>query len=217
MAGKKIGLTRNEILEKTGLTGSGVFSEKLTELETCGFIRECHAFGKKSKDSLYQLMDPFVLFYHHFLKSKPKDPAFWSHQINTPAVNSWEGRAFEQVCLLHADQIRKRLGISGILTDVSSFTCQANPEAGIIGSQIDMVIWRADRTVNLLEMKFARNACLITKTVNQELRNKASDFFRVTGTKDAIHLTLVTPYGVVRNEYAGEIHSEITLADLMQD
>ena len=90
---KRSGLTRNEILKTSGIAGSGVFSSKLKELESCGFIREYHAFGKKSKESLYQLIDPYVLFYFHFQNKGPNDPHFWSHQLNTPSVNTWRGLA----------------------------------------------------------------------------------------------------------------------------
>ena len=48
------------------------------------------------------------------------------------------------------------------------------------------------------------------------LRKKAFDFVHVTKTRDAIHLTMVTPYGLVWNEYAGEIQSQITVEDLMK-
>ena len=214
LAKKKMGLTRNELLEETDLPGSGIFTQRLKELESCGFIREYHAFGKKNKDSLYQLMDPFVLFYHHFLKRKNSDTGFWSHQVNTPAVNAWEGLAFEQICLLHTEQIKKKLGISGVLTEVSSFVCKANPEEGIHGSQIDMVIWRADHIINLLEMKYASEPFTITKGIDEGLRRKRADFQRVTKPKEGIHLTMVTPYGLEWNAYAGNIQSQVTGEDL---
>ena len=216
LAGKRIGMTRNEILAKSGLTGSGMFSQKLKELESCGFIREYHAFGKKEKDSLYQLTDPFILFYYHFVQKQSGDPFFWSHQINTPAVNTWTGLAFEMLCLLHIQQMKNALGITGVLTSVSSFTCQADPEEGIEGSQIDLLIRRADRTINLFEMKYSRGPFVITKAVCEDIRKKAEDFVRKTKTRDAIHLTIVTPYGLSWNTYAGEIQSQITAADLFR-
>ena len=217
LAVKKKGLTRNEILKETGLIGSGVFTQRLKELESCGFIREYHAYGKKEKDSLYQLMDPFILFYHHFIRKKKDDPNYWSHQINTPAVNSWAGLAFEQLCLLHVEQIRKKLGITGILTDISSFTCKADPQKEVSGSQIDLLIQRADRTVNLIEMKYARGPYVITKSAYENLKKKERDFVAVTRTRDAIHLTMATPFGLVWNDYAGEIQSQIVAEDLFQD
>ena len=216
LSGKRSGMSRNEILEKSGLTGSGAFSQKLKELESCGFIREYHAYGKKEKDSLYQLTDPFILFYYHFVRNQPEDPFFWSHQVNTPAVNTWAGLAFEQLCLLHTEQMKSALGISGVLTKVSSFACQAEPEMGIRGSQIDLVIWRADRTINLFEMKYSRGPYVLTRAVSEDIRRKAEDFVRKTGTRDAIHLTMATPFGLVNNAYAGDIQSQITAAELFR-
>lgn len=216
LAVKRKGLTRNEILAETGLTGSGIFSRKLKELESCGFIREYHGFGKKTKESLYQLTDPFILFYYHFVQERKNDPHFWSHQINTPAVNSWAGLAFEQLCLLHAEQIKEKLGIKGVLSDIASFTCDADPEKGIAGSQIDMVIARADRVINLLEMKYSSGLYTITKAIHESVRRKANDFALATGTRDAIHLTFVTPYGLVWNAYAGDIQSQIVAEDLFR-
>ncbi|MBQ8161232.1 MAG: ATP-binding protein [Clostridia bacterium] len=216
LAEHKMGLTRAEILSATGLSGSGKFSEKLDELESCGFIREYHAFGKKTKGSLYQLIDPFVRFYHSFLLTRPEDPAFWTHQINTPKLNTWQGLAFELVCLLHIEQIKSRLGISGVLTDVCSFVCGKDPEKGIHGSQIDLVIWRSDHTINLLEMKYKSGPYAITQSYNEELRRKANDFVTETKTRNAIHWTMVTPFGLYWNKYAGEIQSQITSDDLMK-
>ena len=217
LAGEKKGRTRNEIIAATGLTGSGVFSEKLEDLESCGFIREYHAFGKKSKDSLYQLMDPLVLFFHHFLHVSPGDTKFWSHQSHTPAMDTWASLAFERLCLLHVDQIKAKLGISGVLTDVASFVCKQDPENGISGSQFDLVIRRADHTVNLLEMKYASGRYLISQSVSEEVRLKTDDFIRATKTRDAIRLTMVTPHGLEWNAYAGEISSQIAMEDLMRD
>ena len=216
LAEKRKGLTRNEILTETGLTGSGMFSRKLAELESCGFIREYHGFGKRSKDSIYQLMDPFILFYYHFIRGRHNDPYFWSHQINTPAVNSWAGLAFEQLCLLHVKQIKEKLGITGVLTDVSSFVCKAEPDIGIKGSQIDLIIHRADHVINLLEMKYSSIPYTITKSVYENMWKKRTDFILATQTREAVHLTFVTPYGLAWNAYAGEVQSQIIAEDLFR-
>ncbi len=216
LAGKRTGLTRGEIAQKTKMSPSGNLTKKLKELESCGFIREYNGYGKKTKDSIFQLIDPFVLFYHHFLSSKPRDPAFWTHQLNTPAQNNWKGLAFEQICLLHVEQIKKTLGISMIHTDVFSFYCESNPDLGLFGSQIDMIIWRADRVINLLEMKYNTGLYLITKKQDQAMQNKMHDFITVTKTRDAVHLTLVTAYGVTPNIYSNGIQSQVTMKDLFQ-
>ena len=90
-------------------------------------------------------MDFFTLFYYKFLADDPTDEHFWSNQMNTPAVNTWMGLAFERVCLAHIPQIKKKLGISGILSQENSWYCHADPDKGITGSQIDLLIERAIR------------------------------------------------------------------------
>ena len=89
LAQKKAGMTREEIIENSGIINSGDLTLKLEELESCGFIRKFNAFGMKKKGALYQLMDFFTLFYYQFMEDEPTDPHFWSNQINTPLVNTW--------------------------------------------------------------------------------------------------------------------------------
>lgn len=149
---KKVGMTREELIAGSGLSNSGDLSAKLEELESCGFIRKYFAFGMKKKNAVYQLMDCFTLFHLKFLKDAPTDEHFWSNQINTPAVNTWMGLAFERVCLEHVDQIKKKLGISGVLTEVNSWYCKADPDKGIFGSQIELLIVRKDQVINLCEI-----------------------------------------------------------------
>ena len=81
------------------------------------------------------------------LKEMPKDEHFWTKQMNTPVVNTWLGLAFERVCMEHVNQIKMKLGISGVLTDVNSWYCKADPDRGMFGSQIDMLITRKDQVI----------------------------------------------------------------------
>ena len=125
---KKVGMTREEIIEKTGIENSGALSTKLEELESCGFIRKYYAFGMKKKNAIYQLFDNFSLFYYSFLEKYPTDEHFWSNQINTPKVNTYLGLAFERVCLEHIKEIKMKLGVSGVYTEVSSWYCKKDDE-----------------------------------------------------------------------------------------
>ena len=210
---RKAGMERAELLEATGMTNSGGFTSKLQELEQCGFIRKYREFGKERKNSVYQLIDNFTLFHYKFLEKRPTDECYWSNQENTPARNAWTGIAFERVCLQHVGEMKRALGISGVLTDVSSWSCAADPEQGINGSQIDLLIDRRDQVINLCEMKYSTQEYSITKEVDLNVRHKVNDFRSVTGTKSAIHVTFVTPYGLARNSYAGNVQSEITADD----
>lgn len=213
---KKVGLTREELIKLTGLSNSGDLTGKLEELESCGFIRKYYAFGMKKKNAVYQLIDCLTLFHFKFLQDEPTDEHFWTNQINTPAVNTWMGLAFERVCMQHVAQIKNKLGISGVLTEINSWYCKADPDRGVFGSQIDMLITRKDQVINLCEMKYSGSEYTITEKVDKSIRNKINDLRVLTNTKYAIYPTLITTYGLVSNSYSDNIQSVITLDDLFQ-
>ena len=217
LATKKVGMTREEIIENSGITNSGDLTTKLEELESCGFIRKYDAFGMKKKNAVYQLIDNFTLFYYQFLESNPTDEHFWTNQINTPVINAWQGLAFERVCLEHVAQIKNKLGISGVQTDVNSWYCKADLDKGIRGAQIDLLIVRKDQVINLCEMKYSNSEYIVTESVDSNIRNKIEDFRTVTKTKYAIYPTLVTTYGLVNNSYSGNIQSVVTMDDLFTE
>ena len=216
LASKNSGMSREEIAQMSGLPNSGNLTDKLDELISSGFVRRYYFYGKKKKDATYQLVDLFTIFYFRFLTSKSGDENFWSNQINTPTVNAWEGVAFEMVCLLHVNQIKKKLGISGVLTECYSFHCKANPDKGLFGSQVDLLIERRDQVINLCEMKFSESEYNISEKFVMDLRKKISDFRNYTGTKYAIYSTLVSTYGVVDNSYSYEIQSIVKAEDLFE-
>ena len=216
LAGKKIGLTREEIIKETGIGNTGDLSNKLEELEVCGFIRKYNILGNKKKNALYQLIDAYTLFYHHFLKEYPGDEHFWSNQINTPKINSWTGLAFERVCFFHIKQIKKKLGIASVLTEVYSWKINADLDNGIHGSQIDMLIVRRDQVINLCEIKYSNSQYIINKETDLKIRNKVNDFLLSSKTKYAIMPTLITTYGLVENSYSSNISYVVTMGDLFE-
>lgn len=216
LARKKVGMTREELIEKANLVNSGGLTDRLEELEKCGFIRKYNAFGMKKKNALYQLIDNFTLFYYKFIQDGVSDERFWENQLNTPLVNNWQGLSFERVCLSHIKQIKQALGISGVLTETNSWYCKPDLEEGINGSQIDLLIVRRDQIINLCEMKYANTNYVINKAFDESIRNKINDLQIVTNTKYAIHPTLITTYGVVSNQYSSIIQSVITLDDLFR-
>lgn len=214
LAKKKNGITRNELARDAGLAASGNLTKKLSELENCGFIRKYTPFGSKKKGTVYQLIDSFTLFYFQFMDTNAGDAMLWSHMSNSPRKNTWAGLAFERVCLLHIDQIKRALGISGVQTEVFSWLCKADEDKGVEGSQIDLLIVRKDQVINLCEIKYSQKEYIISKTVNEELLRKLHDFQTVTETKSAIHITLITSVALKQNTYSGIIQSVVTGDDL---
>ena len=85
---------------------------------------------------------------------------------------------------------------------------------GIQGSQIDLVMKRADRVTNLFEMKYSQDCYMVTGSDDEALRRKRYDYQRVMGTRNTTYITLVTPYGIIQNSYAGNLDSVLTGDDL---
>ena len=221
---KKKGLVRDEILESLGIEDGGAVTEVLNNLELSGFIRRYYAFPQKKRGSLYQLIDNFSLFWLSFMKEgRPTSPRYWSSQVNTPRINSWRGQAFESVCLNHVDQIEQGLGISGVLTKVSSWQSQRGKKSknsieaaeqsavGYKGAQIDLVIERADRIINICEVKYSQDELEIDAALAENLSNKMSAFKSETRTKKTVFLTMITTYGIKRNKHSGQIRAEVTM------
>lgn len=46
---------------------------------------------------------------------------------------------------------------------------------------------------------------------------KLAVFLSVTRTRKAVHLTMVTPFGLLANAHSGRVQSEVMLDDLFRD
>lgn len=217
LAKKKIGMTREEIIANSNLATNGQLTKYLEDLENCGFIRRYQAMGSKTKNALYQLIDNFTLFYFKFMEGKKyTDIHYWSKIQMAPVFYSWSGLAFERICLIHSEQIKKALGISGVITHEYSWSTAANDEHP--GAQIDLLIDRSDKTINLCEIKYSDTPYSIDKKYIENLRNKVALFRQLTKTRKGISLTMITNSGLMKNSHAlNNIHSEVTADDLFMD
>ena len=134
-------------------------------------------------------------------------------------ISSWEGYAFEQVCLHHIPQIKKRLGINGILSNVCTWSYRGGEDADgnkLPGAQIDLVLDRGDKTINLCEMKFVNHPYSITPDYAAWLIKRRELFKQATGTKKTLHLSMITSYGVEHNAGWQNIQNEVVLDDLFK-
>ncbi len=133
----------------------------------------------------------------------------WAASGSGGVRNAWEGLAFERVCLEHLPQIKRALGISGVRTEAF---CWRTTEGE--GAQVDLVVDRADDIVNLCEMKFSSGEYEIDKEEHASLLRRRERFIATTKTRKAVHLTMVTTFGTVRNAYWNDIQSEVVMDDL---
>lgn len=209
LAKKGCGLTLQEVASASAIAKGGTLTNTLEDLVQSGFVRAYVPFGKVRRGTLYQLIDPFCLFYLRFMDGR-KRMGSWSANVRSAKVNGWRGYAFELVCLLHEPQLLQALGIGAIASDVSSW----RSAAGDPGAQVDLVIDRADGIINLCEMKWAEGEYAINKSYDLQLRNKLAVFTEETKTRKALHLTFVTPNGLKQNAYRGDVQSEVTGEDL---
>lgn len=199
LAKKSKGLSRKELISKSKLKEGGSFSVILQELEHSGFIKRYFPFGKTQRDSLYRLTDPYTLFYLTFVKqSKAEGEGAWLSRIDAPKWRAWSGYAFEHLCIYHITSIKKQLGIERVYTEVSTWRSQQSDK----GTQIDLIIDRNDRIINICEIKFSVIPYKITKPYSENLKNKLIVFKNETASKKTLFLTMITTFGIQQNKYS---------------
>lgn len=214
LADRKIGLTRKEIIKTTKFNNGGMLTTILNELNQSGFLEIYAGYGKKKQLSLYRLTDPYTLFYLTFIESLGANTKRdFSKLSDLQHYKSWSGYAFENICLMHIDQIRKALGISGIYTSISSFFAQAKD--GYPGAQIDLLIDRGDHSINLCEVKYSTKEYVITKKDVANIENKKRVFQYYTKTGKHIFTSFITTYGVAKNKHQlNSVDQIVTMEDL---
>ena len=80
-----------------------------------------------------------------------------------------------------------------------------------------MLISRRDKVINLCEMKYSTYDYEITPKYNKELRERCSTFRSVTKTRCALHMTLITPWGLKPNANAGVMDQTVNLDHLFAE
>lgn len=200
------GLTKTELLKKSGLSSGGRSSNMIQELQESGFIAYIPAYGNKKTGGRYVLIDEYCLFYLIWVENAQKiildtmDKDHWIRMHQSQKWKSWSGYAFEMLCLKHIQQIKHALGISGVNTVESEWHYFPDKNSQEQGAQIDLVIDRQDKCINLIEIKFAESPFIVTKEYAKKLEYKKLLFREKTGTNKTLFTTLLTPYGVKKGE-----------------
>ena len=214
LADNQAGLTRSQIGALAGLDGK-MLTIVIRNLERCDIILRYSQLGNKVKEAMYRLSDFYTLFYLKYVSGNNSlDESWWSKHFMSHSVESWQGQSFELVCMTHTDAIKRKLGISGIATDISSWRFVPAKGSDETGAQVDMVISRADRVINLCEIKFAVGKIQLTSAYADSLRTRLEIFCTKTKTKYAVVQTFITTYGVADGINSSIVQQEVTMDDL---
>jgi AAA+ ATPase superfamily predicted ATPase len=195
------GLTRSEIISKSNINSGGTLSHTLRELIESGFVSESQPYNKV-KETLYRLSDEYSIFYQRFIK--PNKNSSWVTLYNSRSYITWCGFAFETLCLKHVRQIIKQLGISGMSVNSVSWRNSL--------AQIDLLLDRSDRCINLCEIKFSESEFVISKSYLESLQRKKEVFKNDLKTRKNLFVTFITAFGVKENDYYNNIvDNQITI------
>lgn len=210
---KRDGLTRKELESVLSFSTGGGLSVMLKTLQENNFIDTNIPFGESSREMRYRLTDLFIIFFLHFLDLKaPVECNFWQSNNHMPVINAWRGLAFENICFNHTEQIKEALGIRGVATQF--FTWQSKQRQN--GAQIDMLVKRADRIINICEIKYSIEPYEITREYDEKLRHKIALFSSETNTRMSIVMTFISTFGILQNIYSGDVQNSITADDLFR-
>lgn len=219
LARKRSGMTQDEILNETGMNSGGGFTRILNELENSGFILPCLEFSHKKKETKYRLIDEYTLFYLSWIKPafdeqlKNVNDNYWLGIQNSPSYSAWAGYTFEGACLKHIDKIVEALKISVVARSYSTWSFKGNKhDATEKGAQIDLVIDRNDKCINLCELKFCNDLFTIDKSYAENIKYKKSCFKKQTNTKKSLFTTLITTYGAnINQQYLTCVDNQLTV------
>lgn len=205
-----VGFTKKEIAARTKIAEGGTLTNYLNGLLASDFIVKYVPFGYSKREVYYKLVDPFCLFYLNFCQSNVENENYFSENISNSKMNAWAGFSFERVCFNHVDQMKFALGVSGVSSTCSAYYSQDD------GVQIDMVLTRKDNVVNLCEMKFYSDLYKLDKENFLKVNRRANAVKEKISKKASIRNTLVTTYGIDKNEYSSVFTNIITLDDLFR-
>lgn len=211
---RQSGFSRAEIIERTHLSSGNGLTEVLRALEACDFIEQYIPFGESKRNKRYRLIDPFCLFYLDQVEGLNRGENFWRDNENQPKMSTWRGRAFETVCLLHVEQIKAALDIKGVSSENAPWDMKGNEDYA--GMQIDLIINRSDRVVNLCEMKFVNTEFEVTKDYEQKLRYRLNKISEYVSRRHNVQMTLVTTYGLKYGIHSGVFQRVVTMNSLFK-
>lgn len=214
---RRVGMTREELLKEGKLDDGGDLSRVLEDLEYCGFIRKYNLLGRKTRGSVFQLIDFYTLFYFKMIEGNEQELQYWSRKLGSREHDVWCGLAFERVCLWHVEQIKRAMSIGGILSQEAAWYSPKKKGNMERGAQIDLVIDRSDDIVNVCEMKYYSEEVVLDQEEEDKIQNRVNRLKAESGTDKAVRPILVTTKGLKKNAHSGDIQAVVIAEDLFSE
>ncbi len=205
------GMSRTELLEALDKKGGGNFSDVLENLIDSGIIRSYTLYGSPRKQTVYQLMDFFTLFYLRFCENT--DFTSWRSVQRSKPFYSWAGNSFELLVVEHIQQLADALRIKEYATPFSwSGDTPDGDEA-----QIDLVIpATAERADYICEMKFSEGKYILKEEDADDITRhiEALKNSSIHKLSHSIYVVLVTSFGVTESKHRSHLNDIVTLDSL---
>lgn len=210
------GMTRAEIAEAIGQTSGGGLSKMLENLEESDVIRTYTRYGGVRKETVYQLVDFFSLFYLRHIENNSNLQKGWKSLQRSPQFFSWAGITFELVAMMHQEQLARALHIG---TTSACYSWKGTSPEGK-GAQIDLVLeWKGERTDYIFEIKYSESTYAIDAEYEVDLRNKI-DAFLHSKRHNKVHsviLVMLTTFGLSQGVHNAPVDSQLTMEILFKE
>ena len=210
--GKKFyGMTRDELLKAVGKNGGGGFTDVLENLIDSGIIRSYTRYGGARRQTVYQLIDFFTLFYLHFIENTTYTS--WRSVQRSKPFYAWAGNTFELLVIAHIAQLADALRIKEY---AAPFSWRGTTPDGT-GVQVDLVIpATAERANYICEMKFSEGKYALTNDDVEEITRQISAVQNAKFHKPnySIYVALVTSLGLTDSKHKVHVNDVVTLDSL---
>ena len=176
-----------------------------------GIIRSYTLYGGPRKQTIYQLMDFFTLFYLRFVENT--DYTSWRSVQRSRPFYTWAGNTFELLVIDHMPQLADVLRIKEYATPLR---WRGDTPAGK-GVQVDLVIpATAERADYICEMKFSESRYIVDDEDASAITRRitALENSSIHKPSHSIYVALVTSFGVSESKHRIHINDVVTLDSL---
>jgi predicted AAA+ superfamily ATPase len=212
----------SELSTGTKMIRGGGLQSYVDNLIRANFVREYSPYKpnyrKRARTKLYKLVDPFLIFYFHYIEPhlqliKKNKAENLFRAITGTSINQYYGFAFERLCEDSFETVLRGLNLK--LADLINFGpyFQQKKSDGSRGLQIDNLIMRQDKVWTIIEYKYSKE--LAGLSVIREVEQK-TDRLPVPA-HISIETALISAAGAKPSVHkSGFFNHILTLSDLLQ-